>query len=77
MTVTILDGLVLARSVMHHSMNYRSAVMYGTMYEIVNADEHLRALRVITEHLSRDGWSVCPRAEPPASSRRRWSSRSI
>jgi nitroimidazol reductase NimA-like FMN-containing flavoprotein (pyridoxamine 5'-phosphate oxidase superfamily) len=49
-TVTIVDGLVLARSWMHHSMNYRSVVVLGTAHEIVERDEKLAALRVVLEH---------------------------
>lgn len=49
-TVTIVDGLVLARSWMHHSMNYRSVVVLGTAHEIIDRDEKLAALRVVLEH---------------------------
>jgi nitroimidazol reductase NimA-like FMN-containing flavoprotein (pyridoxamine 5'-phosphate oxidase superfamily) len=49
-TVTIVDGLVLARSWMHHSMNYRSVVVLGTAHEIVERDAKLTALRVVLEH---------------------------
>lgn len=49
-TVTIVDGLVLARSWMHHSMNYRSVVVLGTAHEIVERDAKLAALRVVIEH---------------------------
>jgi hypothetical protein len=50
-TVTLLDGLVLARSAFHHSMNYRSAVILGTALEVADADEKLRALTAIVEHV--------------------------
>jgi nitroimidazol reductase NimA-like FMN-containing flavoprotein (pyridoxamine 5'-phosphate oxidase superfamily) len=49
-TVTIVDGLVLARSWMHHSMNYRSVVVLGTASEIVERDAKLTALRAVLEH---------------------------
>lgn len=49
-TVTIVDGLVLARSWMHHSMNYRSVVVLGTGHEIVERDAKLTALRAVLEH---------------------------
>jgi nitroimidazol reductase NimA-like FMN-containing flavoprotein (pyridoxamine 5'-phosphate oxidase superfamily) len=49
-TVTIVDGLVLARSWMHHSMNYRSVVVLGTAHEIVERDAKLTALRAVLEH---------------------------
>jgi len=52
-TVTILDGLVLARSAFHHSMNYRSVVIFGTAEEVVDGDEKLRVLTALVEH-------VCP-----------------
>jgi hypothetical protein len=54
-TVTLLDGLVLARSAFHHSMNYRSVMVLGTARE-VNGEEKLRALQVITEHMVRGRW---------------------
>jgi nitroimidazol reductase NimA-like FMN-containing flavoprotein (pyridoxamine 5'-phosphate oxidase superfamily) len=41
-TVTLLDGLVLARSAFHHSMNYRSAVVVGRAREVTDAEERLR-----------------------------------
>lgn len=50
-TVTILDGLVLARSAFHHSMNYRSAVVFGTAREVTDADEKRRALDAIVDHV--------------------------
>jgi nitroimidazol reductase NimA-like FMN-containing flavoprotein (pyridoxamine 5'-phosphate oxidase superfamily) len=50
-TVTLLDGLVLARSAFHHSMNYRSAVILGTASEVSKPEEKLVALRSIVEHI--------------------------
>lgn len=52
-TVTLLDGLVLARSAFHHSMNYRSAVVFGTAREVTDRDEKLRALESLVEHVVR------------------------
>jgi nitroimidazol reductase NimA-like FMN-containing flavoprotein (pyridoxamine 5'-phosphate oxidase superfamily) len=49
--VTLLDGLVLARSVFHHSMNYRSAVVFGVAAPIRDPAEKLAALAALTEHL--------------------------
>ena len=49
--VTLLDGLVLARSAFHHSMNYRSVVMYGTAREISDPDQKWRAQRALVEHV--------------------------
>ncbi|GAA2726157.1 pyridoxamine 5'-phosphate oxidase family protein [Actinocorallia aurantiaca] len=57
-TVTHLDGIVLARSAMHHSMNYRSAVVYGTPRPVTDPDEHLAALRAITEQLAPGQWDA-------------------
>ena len=50
-TVTLLDGLVLARSVFHHSLNYRSAVILGIASEVSDRREKLLALRSIVEHV--------------------------
>src|SRR5436853_3601639 len=49
-TVTLLDGLVLARSAFHHSMNYRSAVILGRAREVAG-DEKLSALESLVEHV--------------------------
>ncbi len=56
-TVTHLDGLVCARSVFSHSMNYRSAMIYGIARLLTERAERLEALRVITEHLTPGQWS--------------------
>ena len=48
---TIVDGLVLARSAFHHSMNYRSAVVFGRAREVTDPDEMLSAARAITRHV--------------------------
>src|SRR5438309_51727 len=50
-TVTLLDGLVLARSAFHHSMNYRSVVILGTATAVVDRDEKLRVLNALVEHV--------------------------
>lgn len=55
-TVTHLDGIVLARSAMHHSMNYRSAVLYGKGMLIDDPDEKWEALRIFTEKLVPGRW---------------------
>lgn len=62
-TVTHLDGLVLARSIFHHSMNYRSAVIYGTPRVIDDPEEKLAALRAISERLAPGQWGV---VRPPS-----------
>jgi len=53
LTVTLLDGLVLARSAFHHSMNYRSVVVLGTAVEVTEAAEKDAALTAIVEHVLR------------------------
>ena len=55
-TVTLLDGLVLARSVYHHSMNYRSVVVFGRGRLIEAEQEKLAALEVLTEHILPGRW---------------------
>jgi len=50
-TVTLLDGLVLARSVYNHSMNYRSAVVLGRASQVTEREDKLAALATIVEHL--------------------------
>jgi len=55
-TVTLLDGLVLARSVFNHSMNYRSVVILGTATLVDDPAEKLAALRVLTEHILPRRW---------------------
>ncbi len=51
--VTLLDGLVLARSAFHHSMNYRSVVLYGRAEKVEDLDEKRVALDAIVEHVLR------------------------
>ena len=55
-TVTLLDGLVLARSVFNHSMNYRSVVILGTASLVDDAAEKLAALRALSEHIIPGRW---------------------
>src|SRR3984885_13413256 len=50
-TVTLLDGLVLARSIFNHSMNYRSVVVLGTAVAVTDPREKLEALRALSEHI--------------------------
>lgn len=56
-TVTLVDGLVLARSAFHHSMNYRSVVAFGVARKLVDAEQKTRALRIISEHLIAGRWN--------------------
>jgi hypothetical protein len=51
--VTLLDGLVLARSAFHHSMNYRSVVVYGRAREVADGEEKFEAQRALVEHVVR------------------------
>jgi hypothetical protein len=55
-TVTLLDGLVLARSAFHHSMNYRSVVILGRAKVVEGREEKLRALEALTEHVIHGRW---------------------
>ncbi len=55
-TITLLDGLVLARSAFHHSMNYRSVVIFGRATVVTDAREKLDALRAFTEHVMPGRW---------------------
>lgn len=57
LTVTLLDGLVLARSVFSHSMNYRSVVVIGRAREVTDREEKLRASRALVEHVCRGRWA--------------------
>ncbi|MEU2039114.1 pyridoxamine 5'-phosphate oxidase family protein [Nocardia niwae] len=61
--VTMVDGVVYARSAMHFSMNYRSAVVLGRAREVTDHDERLHGLRVIVEHAAPGAWS---RVRPPS-----------
>jgi nitroimidazol reductase NimA-like FMN-containing flavoprotein (pyridoxamine 5'-phosphate oxidase superfamily) len=61
-TVTHLDGLVCARAVFHHSMNYRSAVAFGTARLVTDDAERLAALHAVTEQLVPGRWD---HARPP------------
>src|SRR6202047_3838307 len=55
-TVTLIDGLVLARSAFHHSMNYRSVVILGRATLVEGREEKLAALKAFTEHVVRGRW---------------------
>jgi uncharacterized protein len=56
-TVTLVDGLVLARSAFHHSMNYRSVVIFGTAIVVGDKKEKLHALRSFSEHVLPGRWA--------------------
>jgi len=55
-TVTLVDGLVLARSAFHHSMNYRSVVVFGKAKAIEEREAKLPALRALSEHMIPGRW---------------------
>ena len=56
-TVTLIDGLVLARSAFHHSINYRSVVIFGRANPVDESEEKLRALHAFTEHVVPGRWA--------------------
>ncbi len=56
-TVTLVDGLVLSRSAFDHSMNYRSVVAFGTARKLVDPEQKIKSLRVISEHLIAGRWA--------------------
>ncbi len=60
---TLVDGLVLARSAFHHSINYRSVVAFGRARKLAEAERKAHALRVISEHLLAGRWAD---ARPPS-----------
>ena len=55
-TVTLVDGLVMARSAFHHSMNYRSVVVLAQAREVTDPEEKVAALRAIVEHVAAGRW---------------------
>lgn len=58
-TATLLDGLVFARSALHHSMNYRSAMIVGTGTEVTDAEEKTSVLEAVIEHIAAGRWDEC------------------
>jgi nitroimidazol reductase NimA-like FMN-containing flavoprotein (pyridoxamine 5'-phosphate oxidase superfamily) len=60
-TVTHVDGLVLARSVFEHAVNYRSAMIYGTPRLVTGSDEKLAGLRSLSEHIVPGQWDYARR----------------
>lgn len=57
-TVTLLDGLVLARSLFNHSMNYRSVVVLGTAAAVKDPAEKIAALKVLSDHILQQRWEA-------------------
>jgi uncharacterized protein len=79
LTVTLVDGLVLARSIFHHSINYRSVVVLGRAVEVDDPDEKLRALEAFGERILPGRWAevrLPTRLELKATSRRTTTCRS-
>ncbi len=62
LTVSLIDGLVLARSAMHHSANYRSAMLLGQAREVQDSNEKMAAFQTIVEHIVPGRW---PSVRPP------------
>jgi hypothetical protein len=56
-TVTLIDGLVLARSAFHHSVNYRSVVIFGRAQLVEDEDEKFKAMHAFTEHIVPNRWN--------------------
>lgn len=56
-TVTLVDGLVLARSAFHHSMNYRSVVAFGSARKIADPAQKIKSLHIISDHLIAGRWA--------------------
>ncbi|HWF56822.1 MAG TPA: pyridoxamine 5'-phosphate oxidase family protein [Candidatus Dormibacteraeota bacterium] len=63
-TVTAIDGIVCARSAFHHSMNYRSAMVFGTATPVHGAAQKLAAMRAIVEHVLPGRWSEVREPSP-------------
>ncbi|MEN3271462.1 MAG: uncharacterized protein V7636_223 [Actinomycetota bacterium] len=60
-TVMLLDGFVMAKSAFHHSVNYRSVVVFGTAEEVTDESEKARALELLVEHVHPGRSSECRR----------------
>ena len=56
-TITLLDGIVMARSAFNHSMNYRSVVIYGRPRVVTDPEEKMIAFETLTEHVARGRWA--------------------
>jgi len=64
LTATLLDGLVIARSLFHHAMNYRSVVLFGRATLVEGEDEKLHALKVLSEHIVPGRWEQARKPTP-------------
>lgn len=63
-TATLLDGIVVARSLFHHSMNYRSVVLFGRATLVETDDEKIHALKVLSNHIVPGQWEQARRPSP-------------
>lgn len=64
LTATIVDGLVLARSVFHHSINYRSVMVFGRAQEVTEAEEKLHGLEVVSNAIAPGRWAAARHPSP-------------
>jgi nitroimidazol reductase NimA-like FMN-containing flavoprotein (pyridoxamine 5'-phosphate oxidase superfamily) len=64
LTATLVDGLVLARSVFHHSINYRSVMVYGRAAAVTEPDAKLHALEVVSNHIAPGRGAATRRPSP-------------
>ncbi|HEY8056063.1 MAG TPA: pyridoxamine 5'-phosphate oxidase family protein [Terriglobales bacterium] len=64
LTATLVDGLVLARSVFHHSINYRSVMVYGRAQPVVEEAEKLHGLEVVSNHIAPGRWAATRQPSP-------------
>jgi hypothetical protein len=62
LTATLLDGLVLARSARHHSVNYRSVTVHGHATPVTDAEEFIAGMRALVEHLVPGRWEQVRKA---------------
>jgi len=63
LSVVLLDAMKLTRSAFHHSVNYRSVVVFGTVKELVSKEDKLHGLKAIINHFVPDRWANC---RPPS-----------
>jgi len=64
-TVTLIDGLVLARSAFHHSVNYRSVVIFGPAHVVESAAEKMEILKAFTDHMIPGRWADARKPTEP------------
>ncbi len=64
LTATLVDGLVMARSAFHHSVNYRSVVIFGRAIEVTDREAKLAAMRALVEHIAPGRWERSRQPNP-------------